>query len=392
MLIVFFVLVMHLHIVACIIGCILYSSVNGCVLNIHCSCFILLQEVKNALADPVFMRMYRCHTQLPEYATVMEELLLHHEHLMSQDPKIQRQSKKRRASLQTTLFREQVSAESSTYTYTYRKRMKKDVRKARLVKQVGGIILQASRGLQQIKCHCLAHDPGRITLLDVSNAHRTYHDKNTPGRKTWLLDQIAQADDSGYLVETGSGGDCHRFRVCTRCFSSFNGFNRSTLQRRVKQFKAGVRRAVPVDKCATKSHRSLILSEWLIDKSKSYGDYMPDALAVVLPVYTKKELYRWYKRDHARDCFHYNAFCRVIRLEFPFIRFRRHKKFTQCRFCNKLDNKISKSRVSTHHFLYIHSCVYIYAIIAYTCLLSIECCSSCCVAPTEDGASGVHRG
>ena len=329
------------------------------VYSIYTYC-ILIYQVVEALADPVFKNLYDSYKMWPQYATVLDDLITHHKSKSASINSNKR--KKRRLSMQSTLFNETQSEDGSSTTYTYNKRPKAEMRKKKMESDTGNLVMRAAKAQDKICGHCLSHDPGRINLATITESHRAYHDQTFNERKLWMFNVIGQDDSSeGFLVEsTDEHNSIHRFRLCNECFSLFHGFGRSTLQRSLRQYRAGVRRQVELGSEVDHSHKRLVCSEWIIDKSTSYGDYMPDALAVVMPVYTKKELWNWYKQECEVDSLSYPRFAAILKKDFPFIRFRRHKKFTQCRLCNLIDMKISKSRVSI--LIYV-AVIHVFAVI-----------------------------
>ena len=304
------------------------------------------------------MKLYESYKRWPQYANVLEELIQHHECQVAN--KLSCKRTKRRESLQTTLFNETISSDGSSTNYVYTKRPKKQVRERKIEREVGGIVLRAAACKDKITSHCLHHDPSRIKLSTITAAHRAYHAMSRNEQKEWLWTIIGQNDyHDGYLIDySDDDHNTHNFRVCNSCFADFHGFCRSTLQRRVRQYRAGHRRSLPAVAEPDHTHKRMVCREWIKDKSLTYGDYMPDALALVMPVYTKKEFYDWYKIDCQGESLSYPRVAAIIKSDFPFIRFRKHKKFTQCRLCNLIDMKITKTTVI---FLSIH--------IAYICII-----------------------
>ena len=308
-----------------------------------------MQEVSDAMADPAFMALYKQYKLWPQYAAVLDDLIRYHEEKLKVSRKKKR--RKRRQSMQTTLFRDTVRADDDKSVYRYTNRNKRVSVVERVRREASTEITKAAECLDRIANHCLAHDPDRICLVGVADAHRVYHARSASDKKQWLLDIVSQNEsDAGYIVDaTDSDGATHRFRLCNYCFSSFHGFGRSTLQRRVAQFRSGVRRPVPTVREGVQStHKRMICYSWILDKTVSYGDYMPDELSVVLPVYTKKELYLWFttSNESKADLVSYQRFSAILKVDFPFVQFRSHKKFTQCRVCNLFDNRIMKATVT----------------------------------------------
>jgi len=67
---------------------------------------------------------------------------------------------------------------------------------------------------------------------------------------------------------------------------------------------------------------------------------------VQVPVYTMHELHAWYVHEMQRDKqkpYKYNRFSTLMRERFPYLKCRKHKKFSQCKYCNQIDVAVSKT-------------------------------------------------
>ena len=138
---------------------------------------------------------------------------------------------------------------------------------------------------------------------------------------------------------------------CRQCFADINGVSKSTLARVFVSIKKGGTQ--PVQRDGDVVHAPTVKKEeclaWIRTIYTTYGDYMPDDLTVCLPCYNRKALYNWYRQSPiVFDHFESDAFNLQLREQFPFISFRRYKKFMQCHECNTLDKKTTLCAV---HFL-----------------------------------------
>jgi len=90
----------------------------------------------------------------------------------------------------------------------------------------------------------------------------------------------------------------HGKPCCQLCFSAYHGFSRSSLNNYIKKAKAGQVYVKPVHKVNVDAQLCQFQAEeWLRGTYTSCGDYMPDDLSVQMPVYTIRELHRWYERE-----------------------------------------------------------------------------------------------
>ena len=184
----------------------------------------------------------------------------------------------------------------------------------------------------------------------VLQYHTSFKAKSSAARRQWLLD-TCQARPlltrNGFGMTVTINDEQHTRPVCNDCFANMYGISRSTVQRWLRKSRDGVVRVIPTT--VPRSDTTLKKEQakaWLTETYLKYGDYMPDEQTIVLPVYTKQELFNWfYGKLHDTDTYKYPEFCACVREEFPFISFRRFKKFTQCKFCNACDQRLTKTLV-----------------------------------------------
>ena len=140
----------------------------------------------------------------------------------------------------------------------------------------------------------------------------------------------------------------HGKPCCQLCFSAYHGFSRSSLNNYIKKAKAGQVYVKPVHKVNVDAQLCQFQAEeWLRGTYTSCGDYMPDDLSVQMPVYTIRELHRWYEREMLaihQVPYKYPRFGDLLRKRFPYLKCRKHKRFSQCKLCNEIDVAITKTQ------------------------------------------------
>ena len=205
-------------------------------------------------------------------------------------------------------------------------------------------IEHAQRRCARLNSHCLDDLDTDLSIIDVIATNTEYTSMSPHDRKTWLLNQCLSRGSGQRRFAVTFGGDSHD--VCNQCFADWYGLGLRTLQRMLKQRKNGVVRVVAAPTLSNDSvlkHESV---EWISFTYLHFGDFMPDECTVCMPVYSRKELWIWYSHSDTLDAFYgLQAFCNLLRVDFTFIRFRRHKKFAQCDYCNELDALIAAEKV-----------------------------------------------
>lgn len=195
---------------------------------------------------------------------------------------------------------------------------------------------------RELTTHCF--DANNLHLAEVVTAAQRMSNKTSHEKRTWLFDRCRQRSDNlkKFIVASDSG----QVSVCTTCFAKYHGVGRSTVARTLHQIKSGQQRPNLVVRDTADTVKRAEVKSWLTDLYLNYGDYMPDDFTICLPVYNRQKLFDWYLQSPTvEELYQYAAFCRVLADEFPFISFRRYKKFMQCCVCNELDGKINLEKV-----------------------------------------------
>lgn len=133
---------------------------------------------------------------------------------------------------------------------------------------------------------------------------------------------------------------------CQKCFCAWRGFSRSTLTRNIVKAKEGHVFVPPKDRQVPSVviNKKMEAEEWTRGTYTSCGDYMPDDLSVQLPCYSMRELHSWYTHEMgSRAPYKYDQFRKLMKERFPFLHCRRHKRFSQCKVCNKIDSDVRKT-------------------------------------------------
>lgn len=201
----------------------------------------------------------------------------------------------------------------------------------------------ALRNYQLMSLCCFTNN--QVQLADTMNAATMYHDMNKNQRKKWLRDKCTSVTSKrkGFAVRTSNHSSI--VRCCSQCFAHYHGFSRSTITRAQKKISQG-EQMIPEEVKENNSLKKHETHAWVTDIYLHFGDYMPDEETVCLPVYSKRELYDWYASSEEMFAqYEHREFCKLMEKEFPFITFRKCKKFMQCDWCNKMDIKIAKTKV-----------------------------------------------
>ena len=201
----------------------------------------------------------------------------------------------------------------------------------------------ALRNYQLMSLCCFTNN--QVQLADTMNAATMYHDMKKNQRKKWLRDKCTSVTSKrkGFAVRTSNHSSI--VRCCSQCFAHYYGFSRSTLTRAQKKISQG-EQMIPEEVKENNSLKKHETHAWVTDIYLHFGDYMPDEETVCLPVYSKRELYDWYASSEEMFAqYEHREFCKLMEKEFPFITFRKCKKFMQCDWCNKMDIKIAKTKV-----------------------------------------------
>jgi hypothetical protein len=210
-----------------------------------------------------------------------------------------------------------------------------------------GRIEQAQVNHKLLSEHCLSSTSPLIKLIDVIASNGDYMTLSPSKRKQFMLD----------ACKGRSVGNCQfvltidtvKFNVCNRCFAAFHGLSRRSLQRVIASVNQGVVRLPVIQPDRRTGSTTLLKMEaaaWISQTYLHFGDYMPDESTICLPVYTKTELFDWYSSpDRNLVVYSKSAFFTLLRIEYPFICFRRFKKFMQCGFCHDIDWLVSVEKV-----------------------------------------------
>lgn len=259
----------------------------------------------------------------------------------------------RRRSMNQAIYNEGVSSstnstiEPRSSTYTYVNRNPKRVRQARAVRRAKHCFNAALLCREQVMGHCYQNE---LFTLDIAiTLIQHYNSMTKPERKQHLFQSCMHQITVGYFqVDIFVDTDAHvvALHLCNECFASTLGVSRSTVQRCIRNIdKKKHKRPLPRVEEYQPSVARLEALTWIIGNVKVYGDYMPDALTVVLPVYSRKEYFRWFVGESGDVHYEVNAFRALLREDLPFICFRKCKSFTQCPRCAEWDDLIVKAKV-----------------------------------------------
>lgn len=202
-----------------------------------------------------------------------------------------------------------------------------------------------------------------ISYEDVAVMHREFIGRARSG-KQWLLDQAAlrETGKRRFFVSMSREQERSHVAVCNRCFALMYGLSLSTVDRAIRKAKDGEVNILPAEP-REKSPSYFAAVVWMKDTIHMFGDYMPDRRSVVLPVISRHELFAWYATDNAIHGpadprpYKYDAFIKLLAVDFPYVEFRRHKRFTQCQLCNKFDKSTAKERVIIYTLFTVQSFV-----------------------------------
>ena len=226
--------------------------------------------------------------------------------------------------------------------------------KQRLARHINRVE-QAKKNHSRLLHHCFHELADDFDWLDLAAQGSFYHSKTKSQQRKWIMDQCLSRKKGrkGFSVIYKE----QHISCCNSCFATFHGFGKSTLQRTQRLVSEGQKHIPDEEKMVSPSQMFMETKTWIKQIYLAHGDYMPDELTVCLPVYTRVELFRWYKS--ASQCsahYKYPSFTELLKDEFPFITFRRHKKFMKCKKCRFLDLKIAKAPVtSSSYFLLFFS-------------------------------------
>ena len=194
---------------------------------------------------------------------------------------------------------------------------------------------------------CLGMDE-TFTVSDLTNAQAEYgalshKDKHQFIRERITLNIVAGGDD---MFTTVNG----RYDLCRTCWWTFHGFSKSLFyrtQRQVmKERDAGLVPPIVADgRGRVEDERApehFIAVEFMEEFIQLYGDPMPDDTTVQLPVSTVTELFHCYcEVVGSADRISKSAFYRLVQHDYTHIRIHEYKKFKQCVYCKKCDDKVS---------------------------------------------------
>jgi hypothetical protein len=239
----------------------------------------------------------------------------------------------------------------STPRYTYQNRPAKRVRQERSRRRVTRTWETAMKARETVLAHCV-ENVKFYTIAIALFVLRLFVDLGTAARKQFLFDHCKTRATQGYFVINVHlhDGALHLLRLCNGCFAAAIGKSRTTIQRYLRRLRTSKHRRPLVSIRAAPSRMPTMLANiaftWIAGNVRTYGDYMPDNMTVMLPVYNKKEYFRWFKTEVPRQSFEYAAFLKMLRDQLPFIIFRKCSPFTKCAHCDFLDQQAAKAKVN----------------------------------------------
>ena len=330
-----------------------------CFCQIHCDGVGIATKFRNSYAVLPARSINSCVVQMevPDFISKLNELqdteperaanlMTTFANMMEPVAAPLKKTKRRFAKFQAGALAMTTSEESSEYKQTNRNAG------GRIKRQKTRGAAEAGRTLNRYRtlaACCFRNDD--FSLADVLAATTEYSALSKHERKQWRMNKCLSmnATKKGFGIRTSSGTVTS---CCTECFSNFHGFSRSSISRTLALIKDD-RVVIPEVVVPNRSLTKQEATAWVTHKYLHFGDYMPDEATICLPVFDKKELHVWYTTsEDVYKPYKIKEFNKLLRDQFPFITFRRCTKFMQCAWCNKVDIKISKTRVRTHFFHY----------------------------------------
>jgi hypothetical protein len=219
---------------------------------------------------------------------------------------------------------------------------------AKKLRREDSCVARTVESAQFLAGHCLTNAKHFCSLEDLLPTIVRFRSLSRSERRQSLL-TAARSRLKGYYgfaLSMSHDGNEQVFNLCNLCFAHTQGASKSSVQRAIKFARDGDVIALPD---VPRRHVAVETNDahaWLADKAANYGDYMPDSETIVLPVFTKLELYNWYLTSTTDSTpIARSSFYHLLSSKFPFIRWRRHKPFCQCTFCHNLDQHISRNKV-----------------------------------------------
>jgi hypothetical protein len=189
--------------------------------------------------------------------------------------------------------------------------------------------------LRSRPCGCL--EVGADLIRDVFMATNSYLERNGTAKRDWLASMFHCEIDNKYGKE----------RLCRECFCAFHGVHKSMASRIMIQVREG-RVSFGNGLKGSGKHRghpsvSDAIVAYLGEYAVRNGDYMPDKQEIHLPDYKWRHVWRKLCKRFAAAGQHEpseGGFNKIRRELMNHVQIRKHKRFTKCEECLKLDKAI----------------------------------------------------
>lgn len=146
------------------------------------------------------------------------------------------------------------------------------------------------------------------------------------------------------IDETGALPIVCGLHICKKCFSLYHGVSEWTLTKLIRKRQAGEGSAHGTTGRGAMRPKTLHALEWIDNRVKMLGDFMPHKSYIHLPPGSKDELYQTYVLDcqlsALNDCVTRTTFFNLMSQKFPRVKIPKQKRFAKCDECESFDTRI----------------------------------------------------